>query len=106
MDRSYLDCLHRLTDNNINVLKSIITTKYKKLKNVYKSIYNRYADIAVFKYIFTNEDTLEIELGLYEDVDTDDFIQSISICCSENNTSIKKKKNLIYISIELEEVYT
>lgn len=101
MKRTYTDYLNGLSGNRMDILEELISSKkYKKFKKFYKIVSKRSSDIAYISYLFSESDSLEVEITVKPDVIIDDFIDEISNGADDMyDVDISYQTKVIYMSI-------
>lgn len=71
MKASLTEYIKQLSGNELSILEEIISKKYRKFINFFSLVQDISDDIISLKYNFTDDSTLDIELGLKKSVSKD-----------------------------------
>lgn len=102
MKKTYTDYLNGLSGNRMDILEELIGRKYKKFRKFYKLVSKRSSDISFVSYLFSESDSLEIEITVNPNVDSSEFVKDISKNIDDKyDIEISYQTKVIFISISL-----
>lgn len=101
MKKTYTDYLNGLSGNRMDIFEELISSKkYKKFRKFYKIVSKRSSDIAYISYLFSESDSLEVEITVNPDVKASEFIEDISKEIDDRyDVDISYQTKVVFISI-------
>ena len=102
MKQSYTDYLDELCGNRMDILETLVTSKYRKFKKFYNIMKKHSPEIAHMAYrLEPDEDSLSVEITVVPKVDPYVFMTEVEASSSDKyDISSDVDRKVIYFTIE------